>query len=97
MSDAPTPHELARDLDQLERQWSTRLTVIETQLDKITRNTTDILSEQARSRQEGSDHARRIGRLETDQTNNRRMVVGSLIFPILVVFVGALLASGGVP
>lgn len=91
MPDSPSPYELARDIDQL----TSTLKDMRNDLAEIRKDTSQILAEQARVAQKSSDHERRIGRLETDQTNNRRLVIGSLLFPIAVILIGALVTSGG--
>lgn len=98
-NDGPSPRELANDLDQLERLFTGRFDDLTRRLELVARDTSAILAEQARARQETSDIARRVGVIEQDATTNRRLVVGSLIFPVLVVILGVVLtvAAGAGP
>lgn len=96
--DEPSPHELARDLDQLERQLGSRLDRIEAIVEAIRRDMvvpSTFTADQARQDQSIKAMESELKTMRDESRNNRRMLWGSLVFPIIVAIVTALMIAGG--
>lgn len=101
----PTPNELARDIEQLERVIigkfsdleTSRLKRIEDVLESIRENMvapSTFKADQLRQDQQINTNVKDIEDIESENRSMRRILIGSLLFPIIVLIITGILIAG---